>query len=85
MEFDRKFSIGNVWTIGVVLVGLVAGWVQFGSDIQAGAKDTAALTARVTNLENNFHSLLKQLGDERVTQTRILTEIQSDLKYLKER
>jgi hypothetical protein len=85
MEFDRKFSIGNVWTIGVVLVGLVAGWMQFGSDIQTNAKDTATLAIRVTNLETNFHALLKQLGDERVTQTRILTEIQSDLKYLKER
>lgn len=85
MEFDRKFSIGNVWTIGVVLVGIVVGWTTFGNDIQTNAKDTVALTARVTNLENNFHALLKQLGDERVTQTRILTEIQSDLKYLKER
>jgi hypothetical protein len=85
MELDRKISIGNIWTIGVVGVGLVAGWVQFGNNIESNAKDIRLVEIRVTALESNLQALLKEIGAERVTQTRILTEIQSDLKYIKER
>lgn len=85
MEFDRKFSVGNLWTIGVVGVGLVAGWVQFGNNIESNAKDIRLVEIRVSALESNLQALLKEIGAERVIQTRILTEIQSDLKHIKER
>lgn len=85
MEIDRKVSVGNIWTIGVVVVGIVAGWVQFGNNIEGNAKDIRMVEVRVSNLEHNFQALLRELGAERVTQTRILTEMQSDLKYIKER
>lgn len=85
MELDRKISIGNIWTIAVVGVGLVAGWVQFGNNIESNAKDIRLVEMRVTALESNLQQLLRELGAERVAQTRILTEIQSDLKYIKER
>lgn len=85
IEFDRKISVGNLWTIGVVVVGVVAGWVQFGNNLESNAKDLRLVEIRVTALESNFQALLRELGDERIIQTRILTEIQSDLKYIKER
>lgn len=85
IEVDRKISVGNLWTIGVVAVGLVAGWVQFGNNIESNAKDLRLVEVRITALESNLQQLLRELGEERVTQTRILTEIQSDLKYIKER
>jgi hypothetical protein len=85
IEFDRKISVGNIWTIAVVGVGLVAGWVQFGNNIEGNAKDIRLVEMRVSALESNLQQLLRELGAERVAQTRILTEIQSDLKYIKER
>lgn len=85
MQFDRKVSIGNLWTIGVVAVGLIYGWAQFGNDINANARDLRSVEQRVTILENNFQGLLRELATERVTMTRILTEIQTDIRYIKER
>lgn len=85
MQFDRKISIGNLWTIGVVVVGLVYGWAQFGNDINANARDLRSVEQRITVLENNFQGLLRELATERVTMTRILTEIQTDIRYIKER
>lgn len=85
MEVDKKISVGNIWTIGVVAVGLVAGWVQFGNNIETNAKDIRLVEVRVTALENNFQALLRELGTERVEQTKILTEIQSDIRYIKDR
>lgn len=83
MEFDRKFSVGNIWTIGVVMAGLVAGWVQFGNNIDTNARDIKAVEVRVTSMENNFRALLDQLRDKEVAQTRILTELQTDMKYVR--
>jgi len=85
MEVDKKISVGNIWTIGVVAVGLVAGWVQFGNNIETNAKDIRLVEMRVSAIESNFQSLLRELGTERVEQTKILTEIQSDIKYIKDR
>lgn len=85
MQFDRKVSIGNLWTIGVVAVGLIYGWAQFGNDIHANARDLRSVEQRITILENNFQGLLRELATERVTMTRILTEIQTDIRYIKER
>lgn len=85
MQFDRKVSIGNLWTIGAVGVGLVAGWVNFGASIETNARDLRSVEQRITILENNFQGLLRELATERVTMTRILTEIQTDIRYIKER
>lgn len=85
IEVDRKISVGNMWTIGVVVVGLVAGWTQFGNNIDTNAKDIRLVEVRITALENNFQSLLRELGSERVKQTEILTRIQTDIQYIKER
>lgn len=85
IEVDRKISIGNMWTIGVVVVGLVAGWTQFGNNIDTNAKDIRLVEVRVAALENNFQLLLRELGSERIKQTEILTSIQKDIQYIKER
>lgn len=85
VEFDKKYSVGNLWTIAIVVVGLVAGWTQFGSNIDTNARDLRLVETRVKVLEDNFASLLRELGSERVKQTEILTRIQSDIQYIKER
>ena len=85
VEFDRKFSIGNVWTIAVVVFGGGVVYATTGAADASQTKDMRAVELRVTALENNFASLLRELGSERVKQTEILTRIQSDIQYIKER
>lgn len=84
MKFDDKLSLGNVITIGTVLVGLVVGWTQFGHGINVNATGLVKVEARVSALETNFNTLMRELSSERVAQTRVLTELQSDLKYLRQ-
>ena len=85
VEFDRKFSIGNVWTIAVVVFGVGVVYATGQAADASQTKDMRAVEIRVTALENNFASLLRELGSERVKQTEILTRIQSDIQYIKER
>lgn len=84
MEFDRKFSLGNLVTIGTVIVGLTTGYVTLVSGTERNTRDISTLDARVSNLESNFRDLLRQLGDKEIVQTRVLTEMQTDLGYIKE-
>lgn len=39
--FDRRLSIGNLITIGVVLAGAMAGWFKFENRLSAMEKDVA--------------------------------------------
>ena len=84
IKFDDRLSLGNVITIGTLLVGLVVGWTQLGQGIDVNATGIRKVEVRVTALESNFNTLLRDLGAERVAQTRVLTEVQTDLRYLRQ-
>ena len=82
---DPKITVGNIITAATIAGALVVGWVNFGASIETNAKDIAGVAARVDRIESNFTTLLNDLNQERVDQTRILTELQTDIKYIKER
>lgn len=84
MEFDRKFSIGNIATIGTVLAGIVIGYASVVQGNETNTRDIRSLDVRVSTLETGFRDLLRQLGDKEIAQTRILTELQADLKYTRQ-
>ena len=84
MEFDRKFSIGNVVTIGTIIVGGIMAWTQVAGGTVSNAREIMTVQARVSIIENNYQALLRDLNVERVEQTRILTELQTDLRYVRE-
>lgn len=85
MEFDRRVTAGNVWTIVVFIFIAGAAWATNSTENAARDRSYASVEVRVTALENNFQSLLRELGSERVKQTEILTRIQTDIQYIKER
>lgn len=82
---DPKITVGNIITAATIAAALVVGWVNFGASIETNARDIAGVAVRVERIENNFTTLLNNLNLERVDQTRILTELQTDIKYIKER
>ena len=81
LEFDPKFSIGNVVTVGLLIISLVGGWFTLTGNVNTNAKEITSVSIRVTNLETSVADLVRQLSSEKVDQTRILTQLQTDMSY----
>lgn len=84
MQFDRKFSIGNVATIITMIAGLSIGYATLVNGTEGNTRDIKLLDLRVSNLENSFSDLLRQLSEKEVITTRVLTELQTDMRYTRE-
>lgn len=84
MDIDRKVSVGNLLTIGTIVVGGVMAWASMGHGLETNARDISQVSARVTRLETNLETLINTLNADRVSQTRLLTELQTDVRYIKE-
>jgi hypothetical protein len=81
LEFDPKFSIGNIVTIGLLIASLVAGWFNLTGSVSSNAREIITVSDRVTTLETNLNALIKEINGERLTQTRLLTQLQTDMSY----
>jgi hypothetical protein len=81
LDFDPKFSIGNVVTVALLLVSLVGGWFNLTNGVGTNAKEILSVSQRVTVLESSLSDLIRQLGQDKVDQTRILTQLQTDMSY----
>lgn len=81
LEFDPKFSIGNVVTVGLLVLSLVGGWFTLTGNVSTNAKEIASVSQRVSVLESSLAELIRGLGNDKVEQTRILTQLQTDMSY----
>lgn len=84
IEFDPKLSIGNVVTIAMLALSLAGGWFTLVGTMSANAKDIQNVTERVSAIEANITEMVRQLNAEKVDQTRILTQLQTDMSYTRE-
>ena len=81
---DFKISIGNILTIGSVVVGLSIGWQTMASGVQTNASDILKLDARVTTQGDKLERLIGELQAYRLSETTLLTELRTDMRYLRE-
>lgn len=81
LEFDPKFSIGNVITVGMLIVSLVIGWGTLTSSVSSNAQEIKQVSTRVSVLETGLATLIRELANEKVDQARILTQLQTDMSY----
>lgn len=81
---DFKISIGNILTIGSVVVGLSIGWQTLASGVQTNASDILKLDARVTTQGDKLERLIGELQAYRLSETTLLTELRTDMRYLRE-
>lgn len=81
---DFKISIGNILTIGSVVVGLSIGWQTMASGVQTNASDILKLDARVTTQGDKLERLIVELQAYRLSETTLLTELRTDMRYLRE-
>lgn len=50
--FDHRLSIGNLITIGTVLVAVVFGWANFDNRLVSVEREMTRVSARLEKLEN---------------------------------
>jgi hypothetical protein len=84
VNWRMDFSFGNVLTIVTLLVGLVVGWQTLASTVEAHTATLDSLDTRLKQEETKFQQLLDAVQQDRVRQTEILTEVRTDIKYIRE-
>ena len=75
MRWD--ISLGNILTIATVIVGLSAGWTQLKADQASIQKDQQRVEIALT-------SRLAALEQERVQNAQSLTEMRTDIRYMRQ-
>ena len=81
---DLKISIGNIMTIGSVIIGLTIGWQTLASGVQINATDIQKLDVRVNDQSGRLDKLMTELQTNRINETALLTELRTDMRYLRE-
>lgn len=81
---DLKISLGNILTIGSVIVGLTIGWQTLASGVQTNATDIQKLDTRVNDQGDRLDTLMTELQTNRINETALLTELRTDMRYLRE-
>lgn len=81
LEFDPKFSIGNVVTVALLIISLVGGWFTLTSNVSTNAREIVTVTSRVSELEKSVAALVRDLQNDKLDQTRLLTQLQTDMSY----
>ncbi len=73
ITWKPDLSIGNVFTIMTVIVGIAMGWQSVNSRVDAVEKAASDLKTKV-----------EQLSNDRQNDRNAMTEIRSDLRYIRE-
>ena len=81
---DLKISLGNILTIGSVVIGLTIGWQTLASGVQTNAADIQKLDTRVNDQGDRLDTLMTELQTNRINETALLTELRTDMRYLRE-
>lgn len=81
---DFKISLGNILTIGSVVVGLTIGWQTLAAGVQSAASDIINLDARVKDQADRLDRTITELQAYRLSETSLLTELRTDMRYLRE-
>lgn len=81
---DLKISLGNIMTIGSVIIGLTIGWQTLASGVQINATDIQKLDVRVNDQGGRLDKLMAELQTNRINETALLTELRTDMRYLRE-
>jgi hypothetical protein len=81
---DLKISLGNILTIGSVIIGLTIGWQTLASGVQTNATDIQKLDIKVADQGDRLDTLMTELQTNRINETALLTELRTDMRYLRE-
>lgn len=76
-------SLGNILTIITLIVGVALGYQQIASAIAHQGELIDKLEVKVNTQLTDTQNLNRMRGDDRLEVTRILVEMQTDMRYLR--
>jgi hypothetical protein len=82
-EIERKFNLGHLATILTVIVGLSMGWQALAGTTAENTGQIASLRAVNAEQDKAIQSLLAVINADRLEQQKLLTEMRTDIRYLR--
>jgi hypothetical protein len=61
MQFENKMTVGNLWTIGTVVVAVIIGWTELYGRVDALETRIALLTIRLEKGDDRFQDVSERL------------------------
>lgn len=83
-KLSKEISLGNLLSMLTMIVGLAIGWQTIVSTTTANATAISKLDQRLTKAEEKVDNTLTTIAGDRVELTKALTELQADLRYLRQ-
>jgi DNA anti-recombination protein RmuC len=83
VKFNADLSLGNIITILTLIIGFSAGWQSLNSDVQASKSAVTSLAQRVATVESKMEASSNASNDEKVKLAAALTQLQTDVQYLR--
>lgn len=83
VSFDYKISLGNVISAATVIIGLTVGWQTLAGETSTNTRDIVQVNKRIDALDTSLQGVIREIQADRLSQTRILTELASDMRYLR--
>ena len=83
IKWRPEISFGQVITLATMLIGAAIAWQTIVLRVEANAKDIASLSVRVDKQEVVVQRALAEAQADRLSQTEILTELRTDIRYLR--
>jgi len=70
------FSLGNLITIGTLAVGVIASWQSVSTKVASLERDVSILSGKLQDQQKEFQT-------DKLLNTRIMAEMQTDLRYMR--
>lgn len=82
-EIEKKFNLGHLFTILTVIIGLSMGWSALAGATADNANQIVSLKAANSEQDRSLQSLLALINADRLEQQKLLTEMRTDIRYLR--
>ena len=83
VSFDYKISLGNALSIATMVIGLTIGWQTLAGETSTNSRDIIQVNKRIDAIDASLQGVIREIQADRLSQTRILTELASDMRYLR--
>lgn len=77
-------TLGNALTMASMVIGVVLTWTALASDVSANTTANERQDRQIAALDARLTSLVEAIASDRLKQTAILTEMSTDLRYLRQ-
>jgi len=81
---NPQVSVGNLLSVATLIIGLTIGWQTIVGVTQTNARDISSVTKRVDAMELNLATIVREFNADRLDTTRLLTELQADMRYTRQ-